>query len=411
MHFNIKYYYNFLFWGEIMNEKMLNLGNNRSIIRELFEFSNQRKREIGADKVYDFSLGNPSVPPADCVNEILIDLLKNEDPCYIHGYTSAPGDIAVRNAIADDLNKRYNTTYDASMLYMTCGAAASLCITFRALTEKSTDEILGVAPFFPEYRVFVESAGATFKVVPADLKSFEINFEELEKLINANTKGIIINSPNNPSGVVYSKNSLTKLAELLSQKEKEYNHPIYIICDEPYREIAYDNLEVPHIPSLYHNTIVCYSYSKSLSLPGERIGYILTPNTLDDYKNVYAACMGAGRAYGYVCAPSIFQKLIAKCANKTSNMNAYVENRDILYNGLTKLGYECVYPQGAFYLFVKSPEANAMDFMEKAKKYNLIIVPSDSFGVTGYVRLAYCVSKETIVNSLPAFEELMKEYK
>lgn len=394
-----------------MNEKMLNLGNNRSIIRELFEFSNQRKREIGADKVYDFSLGNPSVPPADCVNETLIDLLKNQDPCFIHGYTSAPGDVDVRNAIATDLNSRYNTSYDASMIYMTCGAAASLCITIRALIEKPSDEILAVAPFFPEYRVFAEAAGATFKVVPADLKSFEINFDELIKIINPNTKGIIINSPNNPSGVVYSKNSLMKLAELLSEKQKEYNHPIYIICDEPYREIAYDNIEVPHIPSLYNNTIICYSYSKSLSLPGERIGYILTPNTLEDYKNIYAACLGAGRAYGYVCAPSIFQKLIAKCANQTSNMSAYAENRDILYNGLTKIGFECVYPQGAFYLFVKSPEKDSMSFMEKAKKYNLIIVPSNSFGVDGYVRLSYCVSKDTIVNSLPAFEELMKEYK
>lgn len=394
-----------------MNEKMLKLGNNRSIIRELFEFSKQRKAELGDDKVFDFSLGNPSVPPADCVNETLIDLLKNEDPCYVHGYTSAPGDIEVRNAIANDLNSRYGTSYDASMIYMTCGAAASLCITIRALIEKPTDEILAVAPFFPEYRVFAEAAGATFKVVPADLKSFEINFDELVKIINPNTKGIIINSPNNPSGVVYSKNSLIKLAELLSEKQKEYNHPIYIICDEPYREIAYDNIEVPHIPSLYNNTIICYSYSKSLSLPGERIGYILTPNTLEDYKNIYAACLGAGRAYGYVCAPSIFQKLIAKCANQTSNMSAYAENRDILYNGLTKIGFECVYPQGAFYLFVKSPEKDSMSFMEKAKKYNLIIVPSNSFGVDGYVRLSYCVSKDTIVNSLPAFAELMKEYK
>ncbi|MBE6136893.1 MAG: pyridoxal phosphate-dependent aminotransferase [Erysipelotrichaceae bacterium] len=395
----------------MMNEKMLKLGNNRSIIRELFEFSKQKKAELGDDKVFDFSLGNPSVPPADCVNETLIDLLKNEDPCYVHGYTSAPGDVEVRNAIANDLNSRYGTSYDASMIYMTCGAAASLCITIRALIENSTDEILAVAPFFPEYRVFAEAAGATFKVVPADLKSFEINFDELVKIINPNTKGIIINSPNNPSGVVYSKNSLMKLAELLSEKQKEYNHPIYIICDEPYREIAYDNIEVPHIPSLYNNTIICYSYSKSLSLPGERIGYILTPNTLDDYKNIYAACLGAGRAYGYVCAPSIFQKLIAKCANQTSNMSAYAENRDILYNGLTKIGFECVYPQGAFYLFVKSPEKDSMSFMEKAKKYNLIIVPSNSFGVDGYVRLSYCVSKDTIVNSLPAFAELMKEYK
>lgn len=390
---------------------MLNLGNNRSIIRELFEFSKQKKLEVGDNNVFDFSIGNPSVPPADCVNEILIDLLKKEDACLIHGYTSAQGDLEVREAIANDLNQRYQTNYDASMLYMTCGAAASLCITFRALTEKSTDEIIAIAPYFTEYKVFVESAGATFNVVPANLKTFEINFEELEKLINPNTKGIIVNSPNNPSGVIYSEESIKKLSKLLCTKSQEFNHPIYIICDEPYREIAYDGIKVPHIPNYYDNTIICYSYSKSLSLPGERIGYILVPNSVNNSKDIYAACIGAGRAYGYVCAPSLFQKLIARCANQTSNMNAYAENRDLLYNGLTKLGFECVYPQGAFYLFVKSPEDDAFNFMEKAKKYNIVVVPSDSFGVKGYLRLAYCVSKQTIINSLPQFEKLMKEYK
>lgn len=394
-----------------MNQKMLNLGNNRSIIRELFEFSKQKKLEVGDNNVFDFSIGNPSVPPADCVNEILIDLLKKEDACLIHGYTSAQGDLEVREAIANDLNQRYQTNYDASMLYMTCGAAASLCITFRALTEKSTDEIIAIAPYFTEYKVFVESAGATFNVVPANLKTFEINFEELEKLINPNTKGIIVNSPNNPSGVIYSEESIKKLSKLLCTKSQEFNHPIYIICDEPYREIAYDGIKVPHIPNYYDNTIICYSYSKSLSLPGERIGYILVPNSVNNSKDIYAACIGAGRAYGYVCAPSLFQKLIARCANQTSNMNAYAENRDLLYNGLTKLGFECVYPQGAFYLFVKSPEDDAFNFMEKAKKYNIVVVPSDSFGVKGYLRLAYCVSKQTIINSLPQFEKLMKEYK
>ena len=294
---------------------------------------------------------------------------------------------------------------------MTCGAAASLCITFKAITEKSTDEILAIAPYFTEYKVFVESAGATFKLVPADLNEFQINFNELEKMLNSNVKAIIINSPNNPTGVIYSKASLTKLSNLLKEKEKEYNHPIYIIADEPYREIAYDNIEVPHIPNLFDNTIICYSYSKSLSLPGDRIGYILIPKKAYQSKDLYLACLGAGRALGYVCAPSLFQHVIELCVDYTSDMDEYKKNRDLLYNGLTKIGYECVYPQGAFYLFVKALEDNAYNFMEKAKKYNLIVVPSDNFGVTGYVRLAYCVSSSTIINSMDSFEKLYKEYK
>lgn len=389
---------------------MLTLGNNRSVIRELFEFSKKRKKEIGEDNVYDFSIGNPSVPPAACVNETLRDLLQDEDPCHIHGYTSAQGDADTRRAIALDLNQRYNTKYTEDMIYMTCGAAASLCIAFKALTEAPEDEILAVAPYFTEYRVFVEAAGASFKVVPADLENFEINFQELENRITSNTRGIIINSPNNPSGVIYSTESIQRLSALLLAKEREFKHPIYIISDEPYREIVYDGIHVPHIPKYYSNTILCYSYSKSLSLPGERIGYILIPSSVENNKDVYASCLGAGRAYGYVCAPSLFQKMIARCASKVSNMEVYAENRDILYNGLKDIGFECVHPQGAFYLFVKSPEPNAVNFMEKAKKYNIILVPSDSFGVEGYVRIAYCVSKQTIVNALPQFKKLMKEY-
>ncbi len=393
-----------------MNEKMLNLGNNRSIIRELFEFSKAQKAKLGADKVYDFSIGNPSVPPHKLVNETLIKLMNENDPCYVHGYTSAQGDLDVRDKIAKNLNKRFNTKYNANMVFMTCGAAASLCITFKAITESAKDEILAIAPYFTEYKVFVEAAGAKFKVVPAERKTFGINFAALADMINENTKAIIVNSPNNPSGVVYSHEAIKILAEMLEEKEKEYNHPIYIVCDEPYREIVYDGISVPHIPSYYNNTIVCYSYSKCLSLPGERIGYILVPGKVTDSTNVYLACLGAGRALGYVCAPSIFQKLIAECANLTSDMSEYAKNRDLLYGGLTKIGFECVYPQGAFYLFVKSPEADAYQFMEKAKKYNIVIVPSDNFGVKGYVRLAYCVSSKTIVDSMEAFQKLYDEY-
>ena len=393
-----------------MNKEMLKLGSNRSIIRELFEFSKLKKAELGDDKVYDFSLGNPSVPPAKGVNESIKYIIDNKSDTYNHGYTSAQGDNNVREAIANDLNKRYNTSYKKENIYMTCGAAASLCITFRALVESKNDEILAIAPYFTEYKVFVEGAGATFNVVPADLNTFNINFTELEKTVNKNTKAIIVNSPNNPSGVVYTKENLIKLASFLNEKQKKYNHPIYIICDEPYREIVFEGNTVSHIPSLYDNTIVCYSYSKSLSLPGERIGYILVPDKCFESKELYLACLGAGRAYGYVCAPSLFQHVIEACASLTSNMNEYKKNRDLIYNGLTKIGYECVQPQGAFYLFMKALEDDAYNFMEKAKKYNIIVVPSDNFGVKGYVRLAYCVSTETIINSMGAFEKLYKEY-
>lgn len=393
-----------------MNEKMIDLGNNRSIIRELFEFSKKRKQEIGAQNVFDFSIGNPSIPPAEQVTKVLIELLNEEDPCSLHGYTSAQGDIEVRKEIAEDLNRRYQTTYSENEIYMTCGAAASLCIVFRALVDSVKDEILAIAPYFTEYKVFVESTGATLKVVSADTTTFDLNIKELEKNITPNTKGIIINSPNNPSGVIIPEKTLQSLAKLLNKKQKEYQHPIYIISDEPYREIVYDHRVVPHIPSIYTNTIICYSYSKSLSLPGERIGYILVPNTIPNHQEIYAACIGAGRAYGYVCAPSLFQKMIVKCASLTSDMTIYEQNRNLLYEGLTKLGYECVYPQGAFYLFVKSLDPDANRFMERAKSFNIILVPSDSFGVKGYVRIAYCVSKDTIIRSLPQFEKLMKSY-
>lgn len=394
-----------------MNKDMLNLGSNRSIIRELFEFSKQRKQEIGEDNVYDFSLGNPSVKPNPKLNEALIKIIEAGNDTYTHGYTSAPGDNNTRNEIAKDLNKRFNTSYTLNNIYMTCGAAASLCIALRAITESKNDEILAIAPYFTEYKVFVEGAGATFKVVEPDMKNFNINFDDLLIKLNKNTKAIIVNSPNNPSGVVYSKAVLDKLADILRAKEKEYNHPIYLICDEPYREIVFGDATVSHIPNLYDDTVLCYSYSKSLSLPGERIGYVLVPDKAADSKNLFLACLGAGRAYGYVCAPSLMQHAIELCATLTSDMNEYTKNRDLIYNGLTKIGYNCVKPEGAFYLFVKALEDDAYKFMERAKEFNIIAVPSDNFGVKGYVRLAYCVSEKTIKNSLPAFQKLFDSYK
>ncbi len=390
----------------MINEKMQQLGTKRSIIREIFEYGKKRKAEIGEENVFDFTLGNPSIPAPKEINEAVIRNLSRKDA---HGYTSAVGDNKFREAIANDLNKRFNTNFKFSNFFITYGAASALCSTLRALLNKN-EEIITFAPFFTEYTVFTEAQGGKLVVVPADMKSFQINFNKFVKKINKKTKAVIINSPNNPSGVVYSEETIIKLTDILKEKEKEYGHEIYLISDEPYREIAY-GVEVPFVTKYYHNAIVCYSYSKSLSLPGERIGYVLVPDEVTDSKNVYAAVAGAARALGHVCAPSLMQFAIAECANLTSDLKAYEENRNLIYKGLKKLGYKCVKPDGAFYLFVKALEPDAYEFYKKAMKYDILVVPSDDFGVKGYVRIAYCVSKETIINSLPKFKELMEEYK
>lgn len=395
----------------MISEKMYGLGSKRSTIRELFEYGMKRAEVVGKENVFDFSIGNPTVPSPACVKESIIEILDTVNSSDIHGYTSAQGSVATRAAIADYLNKTYDLNVGPNNFYMTCGAAASLCIGIKALTECKEDEFVVIAPFFPEYRVFIEGQGATFKMVPADTKDFQINFKALEETINEKTKAIIINSPNNPSGVVYSKETLEKLAALLESKSKAYNHPIVLIADEPYREIAYDGVEVPYATKFYHNTLVCYSYSKSLSLPGERIGYILVPDEVEDSKAVYAAVCGAGRALGYVCAPSLFQRVIEKCVGQTGDIDLYKKNRDILYKNLTEYGYECVNPQGAFYLFVKALEEDAKAFCEKAKGYDLLIVAADDFGCPGYVRISYCVEESMIMRSLPAFKKLADSYK
>lgn len=395
----------------MISEKMYGLGSKRSTIRELFEYGMKRAEVVGKENVFDFSIGNPTVPSPACVKESIIEILDTVNSSDIHGYTSAQGSVATRAAIADYLNKTYDLNVGPNNFYMTCGAAASLCICIKALIECKEDEFVVIAPFFPEYRVFIEGQGATFKMVPADTKDFQINFKALEETINEKTKGIIINSPNNPSGVVYSKETLEKLAALLESKSKAYNHPIVLIADEPYREIAYDGVEVPYATKFYHNTLVCYSYSKSLSLPGERIGYILVPDEVEDSKAVYAAVCGAGRALGYVCAPSLFQRVIEKCVGQTGDIDLYKKNRDILYKNLTEYGYECVNPQGAFYLFVKALEEDAKAFCEKAKGYDLLIVAADDFGCPGYVRISYCVEESMIMRSLPAFKKLADAYK
>ena len=395
----------------MVSEKMYELGSRRSEIRELFEYGLKRKAEIGAENVFDFSLGNPSVPAPECVKEALSDLVLNTDPVALHGYTSAQGAPDVRKSCADYVNSNFGTNYTGENFYMTVGAAASLTISLSAISEDDA-EVLILAPFFPEYTVFIKQAGMTPVVVKCREEDFQIDFEELKKAINKNTKAVIVNSPNNPSGVVFSEDTIKNLSEVLSEAEKEYGKDIYIIADEPYRELVYtDGVTVPFIPNYYNNTIVCYSFSKSLSLPGERIGYILVPNTANDWQKVYFAVCGAGRSLGFVCAPSLFQKIVPKCIGKTADISIYKKNRDILCNALSEYGYTVAQPDGAFYLFVKALEESSRDFCENAKKYELLLVPGDSFGYAGYVRISYCVSTEMIEKSLPSFKKLAAEYK
>ena len=393
----------------MINETMKELGNKRSVIREIFEFGNRRRAEIGAENVYDFSLGNPNVPAPEAVNRTMIELLQTKSDMYLHGYTSAQGAIDTREAVAADLNRRFGTAFHKDNFYMTCGAAASLKISLTALYTPR-DEVIAFTPFFPEYRVFVETCGAKLVTAASDQDTFQIDFEVLKPLITEKTKAVIVNSPNNPSGVVYTAETVTKLAELLRAKEAEFGHAIYLIADEPYRELVYDGMDVPYLTKYYKDTIVCYSYSKSLSLPGERIGYILVPDEVTDAKDIYAAVCGAGRALGYVCAPSLAQHVIASCTGMVSDLNVYRLNRDLLIDNLTEFGFTCIHPDGAFYLFMKSPVADAGAFCEKAKDFDLLLVPADSFGTPGFVRIAYCVSTEMIRNSLPAFRKLAENF-
>lgn len=391
----------------MINQKNLELGTARSSIRELFEYGKKQAEIIGADNVFDFSLGNPSTPAPQPVNDAILDILTSCDPVTVHGYTSAQGSFQTRKAIADSINRRFGMNAAADEIYITCGAAAALCCTFGALTENSDTEFVAIAPYFPEYKVFVEGAGAKLRVVEADTTHFQINFDKLEKAINKNTSAIIINSPNNPSGVVYSKDTIVRLASLLTAKSEEYGHQIYIICDEPYRELVYGDAEVPYVPKIYKNTVICYSYSKSLSLPGERIGYVYVPECADDSKLIYAAVAGAGRSMGYVCAPSLLQQVIARCVDLKPDLTDYETNRKLLLDSLTSFGYECAAPDGAFYLFLKAPNGDGNAFSEMAKKKNLLVVSGESFGCPEYVRISYCVDTEMIKRALPYFKELI----
>jgi aspartate aminotransferase len=394
----------------MLNEENKKLGQVRSVIRELFEYGKKRKAEIGADKVFDFSLGNPSVPAPPIVKTELINILNEYDPVLLHGYTSAPGDINVRKTLANYTNQRFGTTLTFENFYMTCGAAASLCISLNALLNKG-EEVITFAPYFPEYRVFTAHAGGTLVPVNSNPQTFMMDFDALEKAINVKTRAVIINSPNNPSGVVYSEEDIKKLSAILLKYSQKFGNPIYLISDEPYRELVFDKeIVVPYIMNYYANSLVCYSYSKSLSLPGERIGYIAVNNHADQWQDVYAAVCGAGRALGFVCAPNLFQQLVGRVYNQTSDISVYKSNRDLLSNALTKIGYTVIRPDGAFYLFVKSLEPSAAAFAERAKQFELLIVPGEDFGTNGYVRIAYCVSADMIKRSLPAFQLLYNTY-
>ena len=392
-----------------MNQRMLGLGSRRSVIREIFEFGKKRAAEIGAENVYDFSLGNPSVEPPQIVTDTLQQLLRDEEPTALHGYTSAQGDAAVREAIAGYIRKTHGVEADANYIYMTCGAAASLTISLSAICVPG-DEVITFAPYFTEYKVFSETAGAKLIALDSDPDTFQIDLYKLEEAINERTAAVLINSPNNPSGVVYREETIIRLAQILCNKSAQFGKTIYLITDEPYRELVYGGVTVPYLTKYYPHTVVCYSYSKSLSLPGERIGYVFVNPSADHAKELYLAVCGAGRALGYVCAPSLFQKMIARCQGVTSDVSVYERNRDLLAGALTQYGFSCVRPDGAFYLFVRSPEPDANVFCERAKQFNLLLVPGDDFGCKGYVRIAYCVSPAMIERSLPSFKKLAEEY-
>lgn len=390
-------------------EKMIPFVQNNSAIRTMFEEGNRLKKQYGADKVYDFSLGNPSVPAPDCVREAIVYLANNEDPVALHGYMNNAGFEDVRGTIAQSLNRRFGTDFSAKNLIMTVGAASGLNVILKTVLNPG-EEVVVFAPYFLEYGAYVKNYDGKLVEISPDTETFQPDLQELERKITVNTRAVIVNSPHNPTGVIYSEDTIKALAAILDKKQKEYGSVIYLISDEPYRELAYDGAEVPYLTKYYKNTVVGYSYSKSLSLPGERIGYLVIPDALEDSETVIAAAGIANRILGSVNAPSLMQKVIARCVDAEVDVAAYDKNRQALYHGLTACGFQCIKPQGAFYLFVKSPVPDEREFCEAGKKYNILMVPGSSFACPGYVRLAYCVSYETIINSLPEFKKLAAEF-
>lgn len=394
----------------MLSQHYVDMTSKKSAIRELFDYGVKRGKEVGPENVFDYSLGNPSVPAPQEFTDALIDLIQNTDPVALHGYSQSLGIASVRQAVADSLNSRFGMDYKMEDIFMTVGAAGAIAHAARAVTVPG-DEIITFAPFFPEYYYYINETGATLKVVPADTTSFQINFDELEKIISTKTMAVLINTPNNPSGIVYSTDTIKKLAAFLTEKSAEYGHDIYIISDEPYREIVFAGVDAPFVSKYYANTILCYSFSKSISLPGERIGYIAVNPACKDAATIVDMCGQISRGIGHNCPPSLIQLAVAKVLDKTADLSVYEENKNILYRELSRMGYEIVEPGGTFYMFPKALEEDAVAFCERAKKHDLLLVPSDSFGCTGYFRISYCVPTEKVLRSIPVFEALANEYK
>lgn len=393
----------------MLSQHFLDMTSQKSVIRELFDYGQTRAKEVGYENVFDYSLGNPSVPAPQEFSDALIDLIQNTDPVALHGYSQSLGIASVRQAVADSLNSRFSMDFKMEDIFMTVGAAGAIAHAVRAVTVPG-DEIITFAPFFPEYYPYINESGAVLKVVPADITSFQINFEEFEKMLSPKTMAILINTPNNPSGIVYSAETIDKLASVLTAKSKEYGHDIYIISDEPYREIVFAGVDAPFVAKHYDNTIVCYSFSKSLSLPGERIGYIAVNPACRDAAAIVDMCGQISRGIGHNCPPSLIQLAVARVLNKTADLTVYEENKNILYKELTRIGFDIVEPGGTFYMFPKALEEDAVAFCERAKKHDLLLVPSDTFGCPGHFRISYCIPTEKVLRSIPVFEKLAKEY-
>jgi len=391
----------------MISEKMTKLAQNNSVIRAMFEEGNRLAAEYGRENVFDFSLGNPSIPSPPAVNEAIIDIVQTENPLALHGYMTNAGYPAVRDEIAKSLNKKHGTSFSEKNIIMSAGAAGGLNVVLKTLLNPG-DEVIVISPYFVEYGNYVSNFDGKLVVVPASNVDFQPHMETMLRAITKKTKAVIVNTPNNPTGVVYTEDTIKKLAKLLTEKSKEYRSPIYIVSDEPYRELVYDNAEVPYIPNYYKNTLVCYSWSKSLSLPGQRIGYVVVPSEAEDYELIFEAASIATRTLGFVNAPALLQRVVAKCLEQETDIETYNTNRMLLYNGLSALGFESLYPQGTFYLWIKTP-GDDKDFVKAAIKYNILVVPGSAFACSGHARIAYCVTKQTIERSLPAFEKLAIE--